>query len=355
MSDARPTWRRLLAGDASGVDEVKLAAALQQSSESEPHPLLVRIFSGIGAWVSAFFMLLFLTVAGLYDSSAACAVVGGLVLVGSLALSRAGKNVFVEQAALAAVLIGNGLILSAVAQSMNDWDDSIRAITLAQGVIAVIASLAFLGPVGRFICIAAVPVLAVVWATTHRSPFSLQLIVATLALATAGVYGWNRRPERWTVLGHVLFAALPGTVLFIEILRDFQFYENERIQTPVLPASIAVAVALWWLIIRYADGAGGRVIQRAWFWLAVVTIVLLTAFTTPGIVVALLLLLIAHAEDNRVMSALAYLFLAGFLFLFYYSLHVDLAQKSWIIAGSGVLMFVIRWFAGRISAKEAAP
>jgi uncharacterized membrane protein len=39
---------------------------------------------------------------------------------------------------------------------------------------------------------------------------------------------------------------------------------------------------------------------------------------------------------------LAYLFLPCFLIVFYYALHVDLAYKSYVVAGSGLLLLVVR-------------
>jgi hypothetical protein len=42
----------------------------------------------------------------------------------------------------------------------------------------------------------------------------------------------------------------------------------------------------------------------------------------------------------------------GFLVLYYYALNVDLASKSWILAGSGLILLAIRWIAGRFCQPE---
>ena len=51
---------------------------------------------------------------------------------------------------------------------------------------------------------------------------------------------------------------------------------------------------------------------------------------------------------------LSYLFLPCFLVVFYYVLNVDLAHKSWIIAGSGAVLLVVRWIVGRLHPGEVA-
>jgi uncharacterized membrane protein len=43
------------------------------------------------------------------------------------------------------------------------------------------------------------------------------------------------------------------------------------------------------------------------------------------------------------------------LVVFYYALDVDLAHKSWVIAGSGVLLLIVRWIAGRFEVGEVKP
>ncbi|MCI5227648.1 MAG: DUF4401 domain-containing protein, partial [Candidatus Electrothrix sp. AX2] len=74
-----------------------------------------------------------------------------------------------------------------------------------------------------------------------------------------------------------------------------------------------------------------------------VVTVLLGIFTTPGILVAIALLVTGYAFGDRILTGLAYLFLPCFLIVFYYALHIDLAYKSYVVAGSGLLLLAVRW------------
>ena len=38
--------------------------------------------------------------------------------------------------------------------------------------------------------------------------------------------------------------------------------------------------------------------------------------------------------------------------VFYYTLNIDLAHKSWVIAASGVVLLIVRWIAGRFKLEE---
>jgi uncharacterized membrane protein len=54
------------------------------------------------------------------------------------------------------------------------------------------------------------------------------------------------------------------------------------------------------------------------------------------------------------LTALAYLFLPCFLVVFYYAMNVSLAHKSWMVAGSGLILLAVRWLLQQRASKEAA-
>jgi len=91
-----------------------------------------------------------------------------------------------------------------------------------------------------------------------------------------------------------------------------------------------------------------------WLILAIVSTILLGVFTTPGILVAIGLLTLGYAIGDRILIGLSYVFGPLFLFYYYYSLTIDLAHKSWIIAGSGLLLLAVRWIVTRWQPEEVA-
>ncbi len=88
--------------------------------------------------------------------------------------------------------------------------------------------------------------------------------------------------------------------------------------------------------------------------LAFVSTLLLGIFTAPSILVAIGLLIVGYALGDRILTALSFLFLPCFLVVFYYAFNVYLDYKTWVIAGSGVLLLVVRWIARHCQPEEVA-
>ena len=92
---------------------------------------------------------------------------------------------------------------------------------------------------------------------------------------------------------------------------------------------------------------------ESWLILAVAASVLLGLFTSPGILAAILLLIIGYEKQDNFLLILSNVFLIGFVYLFYYNLNINLAYKSWILAGSGLLLLGVRQIAKQFKPKEA--
>ncbi|MCI5223928.1 MAG: DUF4401 domain-containing protein [Candidatus Electrothrix sp. AR4] len=59
-----------------------------------------------------------------------------------------------------------------------------------------------------------------------------------------------------------------------------------------------------------------------------------------------------HAFGDRILTLFALLFLPCFLVVFYYALHIDLAYKSYVVAGSGLLLLIVRHILNHLRPKE---
>jgi uncharacterized membrane protein len=114
---------------------------------------------------------------------------------------------------------------------------------------------------------------------------------------------------------------------------------------PLWPSSLLLTIGLIYLYFQLAGGK--KLFQNSLLILAVLSTILLGIVTTPGILVAIGLLIVGYAFDDRILTGLSYLFLLCFLVVFYYTLNIDLATKSWVIGGSGVVLLIVRWISGR--------
>lgn len=107
------------------------------------------------------------------------------------------------------------------------------------------------------------------------------------------------------------------------------------------------------MIYLYFHLSGGlRRSTESWMVLAVAATILLGIFSTPGILVVIGLLVLGYGLDEKMLTWLAYAFLPVFLVVFYYNLNIDLAYKSYIIAGSGAILLGVRWIVSKLMPKE---
>lgn len=341
-----PTWRELLARlpaapGAPGLDDALRAV---QTRHSAATPWLLALFAGVGAWFSAGFLQLFLVICGTYSSPVSCFIAGCLLIAGALLLNNHSPNIFVKQLSLAALLAGNGHVLGCAGLLEGDTErrfiDILALMTLLQVVVAAIVAWRWQGAVGVFLTTLWAPAMAVFWLVLAKQGPQLHALIGLLTAGSVLLYAWPRRPRAWDPVALALLVSLPLIILFLEFFHgvDFSFFREYYIAP--WPASPLVGAGLLGALALHAGGASA--FTRPWFWLAAAAIAALAVFTTPGLLVAMLLLFTGRAACLRPVEVLGWLFLAGFLFLFYYAMNVSLAQKSWVITGSGVLLLLLR-------------
>jgi uncharacterized membrane protein len=161
----------------------------------------------------------------------------------------------------------------------------------------------------------------------------------------------KKRSESLTPLVYSAAAMLPATLLFMNLTQIDLWEIYFRI--PLWPSSIVLAAGLIYLYFHLAGG--WKLFREPLLILAVISTILLGVFTTPGILVAIGLLVVGYSFDDPILTELSYLFLVCFLVVFYYALGVDLAHKSWVITGSGVLLLIVRWIARRFESGDVKP
>lgn len=167
--------------------------------------------------------------------------------------------------------------------------------------------------------------------------------------AGAWLYFAKRRSAALRPLAYACLLAAPGVLLLINL---FGAWDRGSDVTPVWPSSVLLALGLLWLY-RRLGGPGAY--KAEWARIAVVATVLLAAFTNPGVLAAIGLLAMGYALADRTLLALGAAFLPTFIVLYYYALNVSLAYKSWVLAGSGALLLIVRWVVKRrLETKEAA-
>jgi uncharacterized membrane protein len=86
---------------------------------------------------------------------------------------------------------------------------------------------------------------------------------------------------------------------------------------------------------------------------AVVITVSLGIMTTPGILVAIALMIIGYERIERSLTGLGIAIFPIFIWSYYYNMSLNLMTKSFILVGSGVILLAARMYMGRFSDDNA--
>ena len=343
--------RLRIEGLATPDDDAARAALLATSEDYIPW--YIRLAVGLGAWAATALLLGFIGALAGLENSVARLLFGAVLLSGAVWLRRDTRAEFMRQAAVAASLASQALIISAV----HDMTDS----TLAACVSAIALAIALVrmmpDAVHRFLSGALGAGALIVAASTLAVPGAVEM--ATLLLVAVAAYLWRVQLRERSVATTEMLAPVGYAVvvtLFVvlvigastaltnvtrEVHRDFVFASAGA--WPSALTTLGMTAALLALVWRITDEHGAaHDSPTAFAALAGVVALGAGALHSPGIVAGAAVLVLAFDRRNPVLLGLAVLFLLVFGAVFYYSLHLTLLEKSGVLAGSGVLLLAIR-------------
>lgn len=341
-------------------DVESIASALSKPEMSSKDPIYIRILSGVGAWFASIFIIAFLGMADIINHETGAILCGVAFVAATVTLARTCKSTFPGQLALALSFAGNILLvfgLMKIVDRSASHGETVLGLLISHGVVCTTIYILYPSTVYRFFAPLAFAVLATIWITVDLKTFEMMhLLIAGEAMLFGLLLLHTRRTAFIQPLLHASATMLPATLFFMNytqvVMQEWHVWRSIP-ASPMLPSSALLAVGMVYLLFRLSGGV--KHVSQPWLIVAGVAILLLGAFTTPGILVALGLLMAGYAFGDRALTALAYLFLPCFLVVFYYSMNVSLAHKSGMVAGSGLILLLVRSLIQRYAPKEAAP
>jgi hypothetical protein len=274
-------------------------------------------------------------------SSAALSTIGVIALVVAFVLYQAAReSEALQQFALACSMAGQ----VALAIGCSDWF-SWRDASLAGFVLMLQLALTAImnNPLHRFLS-ACFAVIAAYWwlVQLHAMPLGGVLLAAGVTLLWLTEPGWvaARQARLWRPVAYALVLGLLFWHAMYSLDWDFGWRAQERpLGMPTWSASLAYLVCLVTatgvLARRHAPQARLR-------WMAAALCVAAAAWLAPGLMAALLVLLLGQAAGNRILVGLALLAAVWYLGAYYYQMHISLLQKSWVLMGSGAALLGLR-------------
>lgn len=316
-----------------------LESWLKDRREETPDPVYIRILIGIAAWAAAVCFIAFLSLLRLVDPDEPSMLLWGLLfLAGAVILRRVGRRVFPVQLALAFGSAGNALVVAWGGFEYHHSLGAVGSLALFQALVCLAMYWPYRETVFRFLS----PLIALAFATTwvlneNDLGFLLHVLIGLETLGVGLILAGGRGGRPMVPLGYACAAAGPASIILFSVVPGLHI--------PVWPTSALVSLGVIWLFTWAAGGADRA--RHEWLAIAAAATVLLAVFTTPGIPAALGILTLGYARRDRPLLALGFLFLPVFIVVYYYSLNVDLAYKSYVLAGSGLVLLAARFVIGR--------
>jgi hypothetical protein len=311
-------------------------------------PWYVRMFAGLGAWVSALLLLAFLGAIDVLQSEAATLILGLIACGVAVAFSRMReRGDFLSQLALSLSLLGQTMFTVAMAMLLDEPAPTALAVI----ALELLLISAYADQFHRFLSgLAIVGALLVILGAAEQLDLIHGLLIGLAALAAAvSVNEYALLPSRWWTVVHPLrysaIVALLG-LLILPLQREFGI-GWWWVSALGLGAILAF---MSWLIVRDL-GVNWR---RGWLLgaLALTVGVAVLSIKMPGVAAALLVLTLGFWRSNRVLMGLAAAALVFYLGAYYYSLQLTLLSKSLAMLGAGALLLALRWAATRLSYGE---
>lgn len=332
------TWAQLI--QSAGLTAEQAESVQKQVTavaSAPPDPAWLKALAAIAGWVACLFLAPFFGLFNVYESQTSLGVFGGLLLVLGVVLMRSGKVMFVHHLALAFSLLGTGMLVGAFTDF--DGDMSFGRLVLVQLVINVIAYPLVPSAAYRFLVSVNTAFLIVCWLVTSETRYSwMPVWLVALAAATGCLWAWRARPVVLNALAYASAFSLAGTVLFDVLIDQFRWWNVLTVR----PQWVSVPLAAVFIGVVASFTGGVAALRKPWMWGACLVAGLMGLSGESGMIIALLLLVISFAWDDRLLAVFAYLFLGGFLFFCYYSLEVPLVAKSWIVGGTGLGLLALR-------------
>lgn len=340
----------------------KVAAAIAAAVRDAEPPIYLKILTAVGTAVATVFFLGFLGVSGLisFDKGTSLMVWAAIFLAMGIGLALSlraaapglGRD-FAAQSAFVALALGKVLAVGGAAQI---WGfDKTGVVTATLLVVTILTYPVSGSSLDRLLSPYAVAGSALFDLTRSGGDLTAGLTLYHL-VATAvagGLLLSHRMPAGLRPVGLAALAAMGTVVCLIASGHDFGIWVTRQ-PIDVRPIEAILTLSLIGTVAWVAGGF--ERLARPPLAAATVAVAALGFAGAPGLIFALIVLLVGHARHDVPMRVVGILALPAFLVLWYYGRDMSFLQKSAALVGSGALLLAARGVMARQGwDREEAP
>lgn len=344
--------------------DTKISNFIENQTQGRSLPLSVKVFAGIGAIISSLCFVLFLSATGMihFFSPLNLTLWGIAFVFGALGLymtinqAQTLKAHFLLQTSLALMAAGKLMFAFGLDQTISSgW-----GISLGLFFMTLLTYPLYPLTIDRFFSSFALLVSVLInigWDYT-LTPIQGWLLSGLFCVQFAGatfLLTRNNLKHTYIPLFYAFILALCVNVLFL----TSSIETNWVTSTNAVPLYIINLVLTGGLIFLLGWLFGGiNALKKPPLSFAVFGGLCLGTFSAPGILAAIILLILGYAKHAKPLTVAGILMLPFFLARYYYDLNVILLYKSGILAGSGLILLGARFYLQRFflrREKEAFP
>ncbi|TET37653.1 MAG: DUF4401 domain-containing protein [Anaerolineales bacterium] len=319
-------------------DYKNIISDLNIDKDDASSPWYVRFFVGLCAWIAAILLVAFLFAADVLQTEQSAAFIGILFCAIAIGINRwKPRNDFMGQLGLALSLAGQILFFIGLYDFFRE-----DVILPALGLILLEVILLWVYKSGLHRVISTLVILGAILAIFFDLEIMEAVHILVFALG-AGLVTLHTEEYRFLIAGleDLILPVSYGVAIFLmgllilPLVADFdlRWWITALVLLPVLLFLVSRIVADLSLDLR----------RGAVPWLFAGCVVLLVpAIRMPGIIGALIVLLLAFWRNNRILLGLSGVFFVFYLGAYYYSLEWTLLVKSFALAGTGAIMLLLR-------------
>jgi len=319
-------------------------------------PWYVRTMVGFGAWIASLLLIGFVGSIG-FASDAGFVIVGALFIAGAIFARMKSQNDFMVQSALASSLAGQALLAYGIVEITGGGD--FEAVLVI--VIILNAILFFVFPdrthrvLSILIATASIGFLLYAWKLSATVPIIGPLVAAAM------VFFYQR--QGWFIesgKGHLIRPLITGLMLtafgFLllstvyilpELGWEFAFYPRPWISTLLLGALLLYMGTRVWPQFGDKSGSTGMAV-----FYALLLLITAAAWVIPGLLLALIVIMLGASSGNRVFIGAGVTFLVVFIATYFYGIQVSMLTKSITLVATGAVVLVARWLLLKVMASQ---
>jgi hypothetical protein len=298
------------------LEDIQLAMTEQNE---DALPWLVRAMTAMGAFFASIFLLLYLLVEGVVTEHNG--VLFGLAMCALASfVASVSRSEFITQACLSVSFCGQ---LTAWLAYAVTHDRVETALFMAGLELALVAS--YPSVFGKFLSVNLSGLFVAYWLTLVAPPIAIDLLVVLVACLV--VLLWANQHEM--LAGPYARAHAPVAMGSVTLLFTLLISTIVRIGT-LPPIGLVGALGLTVLAVLAARALGAP--KKVSAGLAIAG---LLSCTAPGVMAAVLVLLLGFYRRSQTMRGLAITFLLAFGSAYYYHMDLSLLQKSLVLMLSG--------------------